>query len=239
MSKIKLELTIPRTLSDITLGQYQEYMKVVETNKDDENAAEFLNKKALQIFCGVDLKDSYGLPLKTFMVALEQIEKCFKEETPLVRHWKIRDVNGVEQGMGFIPNLEEMSYGEYVDLDGFITDWTQMHKALAILYRRIDRKSNDYYSIAPYKGKETIEAYADVMKQTPVNIALGAVVFFYRLGMKLSEGMTSYLQNHPELSSRFNASLPNDGVGIQAWLRLHRETLLDLMRSQRFHSIKP
>jgi len=89
MSKIKLELRIPASLQDITLGQYQEYLKVLDTlkkdKKEDEELTkgeiEFLNKKTLQIFCGIDLKEAYKIPLSAFMVALEQVQNCFSEET--------------------------------------------------------------------------------------------------------------------------------------------------------------
>lgn len=247
MTKIKLKLTIPRTLSDITLGQYQDYMKVVDEvkkgKKEDETLSsgeiEWLNKKTLQIFCGVELKETYNIPLTAFMAALEQVERCFSENTPLVREWVIRDSNGVEQAMGFIPNLEKMTFGEYVDLDGMLGDWSQMHNAMAILYRPIRYKSKELYRVEEYKGKETLDTYGDVMKLMPVNIALGAVVFFYRLGAKLLDATMSYLENQPEVSSHFKETLPNGGDGIRASLRLQTATLLNLMRFQRFHSVKP
>jgi hypothetical protein len=247
MSKVRLKLTIPRTLADITLGQYQDYMKVVDEvkkgKKEDEELSsgeiEWLNKKTLQIFCGVELKETYNVPLTAFMAALEQVERCFAQDTPLVRDWIIKDINGVEQRMGFIPDLEKMSFGEYVDLDGFLGDWSQMHKAMAILFRPVRYASKELYRIEEYKGKETLDTYADVMKLMPVNIALGAVVFFYRLGAKLLDATMSYLENQPEVSSHFRETLPNGGAGIRASLHLQMETLLDLMRLRRFHSVKP
>lgn len=247
MSKIKLQLTIPQSMADITLGQYQEYLKVLEGLKKDKKEGEeeltqgeidFLNKKSLQIFCGVDLKDAYKLPLTAFLVALEKVQECFKEKTPLIREFVLRDSEGREQMMGFIPNLEKMSFGEYVDLDTFISDWSNMHKAMAVLFRRKSHVSKELYKIADYE-EDTVELYADAMKLMPVNIAMGALVFFYRLGMKLADATVSYLQNHQELSNQFRESLPNGGVGIQALLRSQMEMSLNLMTSQKFHSVKP
>ena len=41
-------------------------------------------------------------------------------------------MRGVEYG--FIPNLDDMSFGEYVDLDTYIGDWQNIHRAMAVLY---------------------------------------------------------------------------------------------------------
>ena len=246
MSKIKIQLRIPGSLKDITLGQYQEYLKILQgLRKDKEDDGEltdgeieFLNKKTLQIFCNVELKDTYNLPLSAFMVALEQVQACFSEETPLVREFIFKDSEGTEQQMGFIPKLDDMTFGEYVDLDSFIGDWENMHKAMAVLFRRKTMVSKQLYQIADYTD-ETVEQYAEAMKEMPVNIAMGAVVFFYRLGMKLADGMMSYLETHKELGKQFRDSLPNGGVGIRALLLSQMETSLNLMKYQRFHSVKP
>ena len=247
MSKIRIELSIPRSLADITLGQYQEYLKILQGLRKDkkdedeltEGEVEFLNKKCLQIFCNVELKDSYKLPLNAFMVGLEAVQTCFAEETPLIKEFIFKDSEGITQEMGFIPRLDEMTFGEYVDLDTYIGDWANMHKAMAILFRPKRIISKKRYKVAEYEGEETLNAYADAMKEMPVNIAIGAVVFFYRLGMKLASGTMSYLENHKELSADYKSLLPEDGDGIRASLHSQMEILLNSMRCQRFHSVKP
>ena len=237
MSKIRLNLSVPNSLSDITLGQYQEYLKVVEANKDIEDIQDFLNLKALDIFCGLALKDSYNLPAKHFMFALEQLERCFNEETPLIRRFNTKDDSGKEHEFGFIPDLEEMSVGEYTDVEKYISNWQEMHKAMAVLFRPIKTVfPKEMYEIYEYKGSEE---YAMAMKELPVNIALGAVVFFYRLGMKLSENMMDYSKKQAEKLQQGNETSLKDGDGTLATMFSVRGTLLESMRFQRFHSIKP
>ena len=235
MSKVKLEFKVPSSLSDITLGQYQEYLKILDANKDDENSTEFLNMKSLDIFCGLKLKDSYNVPVRTFDFALEQLQKCFSEKTPLVKNFFFSDINKQEQEMGFIPKLDDMSYGEYIDLDKYISDWQEMHKAMAVLYRPVRIKYKESYEIDKYNGTDT---YADAMKETPLNIALGATVFFYRLGMKLSESTMLSLVETEEPQSPSKSTSQGSGDGIQAYMRLLRETLEDSMQHRRFHFIK-
>ena len=56
--KIQLELAIPQSLSDIKLEQYQKYVKVLDgIDKEAEEAGDFINLKALEIFCGLQLKE--------------------------------------------------------------------------------------------------------------------------------------------------------------------------------------
>jgi hypothetical protein len=50
---MKLELTIPTDLNEITLQQYQKFVKVKETTNDNEMLAE----KMIQIFCDIELKE--------------------------------------------------------------------------------------------------------------------------------------------------------------------------------------
>ena len=83
MSKIELDISIPNDLSGISVSQYQEYVQLWQDNKDVEDY-EFINKKTLQIFCGLDLKDSYKIPLNTFDNILDHINKCFEEDKPFI-----------------------------------------------------------------------------------------------------------------------------------------------------------
>ena len=64
-----------------------------------------------------------------------------------------------------------------------------MHKAMAILFRPVVSKRGDLYEIEEYEGSAK---YAGHMLHMPANVAIGALVFFYRLGMKLSKHTMDY-----------------------------------------------
>ena len=97
MAVIELQVKVPRQLSDISLKEYQEYLKIyrqvekdAEKDKDiNKEQNDFLNLKALEIFCGLELKESYKLPLNTFDAVLESVYGCFNEETPLIQRFKM------------------------------------------------------------------------------------------------------------------------------------------------------
>ena len=96
----------------------------------------------------------------------------------------MRGLDDVEVEFGFIPNLDKMSYGEWEDLESYIHNPKDLHKAMAVLYRPIAFKRGDRYKIHEYRGSDT---YSDVMKDMPTDVALGAKVFFYRLAKKLGD----------------------------------------------------
>ena len=234
MAIIELELKVPQKLQAIKLRQYQEYLKIQKENEDAEDAANFLNSKCIQIFCGLTLKESYNLPVKMFDGVLQQIGKCFEEPTPLIKEFNMTGSNNVEVSFGMIPSLDEMTFGEYVDLENFMSDWDNMHKAMAVLYRPITFNKNGKYLIEDYDGSDK---YWEVMKDAPVNVALGAMVFFYRLGKKLSKYTMDYLllQQNQKGASMQEKDLERNGDGINQFMLSLEKTYQELIKSQRFH----
>ena len=229
---IKLQLEVPNQLADITLEQYQRYFQILQNvDEKGEDAEMFTNLKALEIFCGLELKESYKLPISHFNVVLEKISKCLNEETPLVKRFWLRGTNGVEVEFGMNPDLSNISFGEYVDLDTYIGDWKNMHKAMAVLFRPITAKKGELYEIEKY---DSSDKYADYMKYMPANVAIGALVFFYRLGMKLSKHTMDYLADQANKESGFqvvNRSLDRNGAGTNRFTRWLRGTLQSSKKS--------
>ena len=234
MAIIELELKVPQKLEAIKLRQYQEYLKIQKDNEDVEDNGNFLNSKCIQIFCGLTLKESYNLPVTMFDGVLSQIGKCFEEPTPLIKEFSMTGSNGVEVSFGMIPSLDEMTFGEYVDLESFMSDWDSMHKAMAVLYRPIKYNNNGKYLIEDYDGTDR---YWEVMKDAPVNVALGAMVFFYRLGKKLCKYTMDYLllQQKQNQTSTQEKALERNGDGINQFMLSLEKTYQELVKSQKFH----
>lgn len=167
MKQVQIELSVPTTLNDITLGQYQRYMKVLDDNKEDAN--EFINLKLIEIFCNVSLKDVLSIPAKDAERVLNIIGKAFEEKPKLIRRF---DLLGVD--MGFEPQLESISLGAYIDAEDNITDWQTMHKAMAALYRPVNFKQKDKYTVAPYEPSDDV---SELMREMPLDVAMSAMVF--------------------------------------------------------------
>jgi hypothetical protein len=217
---MEFKISIPTELSEIKLLQYQKFLKAAKDNEDTE----FINQKMVQIFCNVELKYASEIMYKEFLEITNSLGKMFDVSShKFVQRFKM---GGVE--FGFIPNLEDISFGEYTDLDTYITDWEQMHKAMAVLYRPIKKEGlNGTYEIEKYNGSIT---YSDVMLHAPLNVVLGANVFFYNLGNELLSSTMNYFQNNKGVMTILERhSSQEDGVGIVQSMLSLKETLQDLI----------
>jgi hypothetical protein len=217
---MKLEISIPTELKEIKLSQYQAFLKIAKDNTDEE----FLHQKMVQTFCGIDLKEVAEIRYKEVIEITESLSRMFDIKSHrFINRFKM---GGVE--FGFIPNLDDMTFGEYTDLDTYINDWEQMHKAMAVLYRPIKKNGlNGTYEIEKYNGSIT---YSDVMKHAPLDVVFGANVFFYTLGNELLKSTMTYLENNKEIQNILQqASLEKGGAGIVQSMLLLKETLSTLI----------
>ncbi len=229
-NNVQIELSVPDALSDITLGQYQKYLKILDQNKDDENAAEFINLKTIEIFCNVDFKDVLKIPLGEAEKVLTIINKAFDEKPDIIRHFKLLNVD-----MGFIPNLERISLGEYIDVENNIVDWQTMHKAMAVLYRPVNFKSREKYTVAPYEPSDEV---SELMKEMPLDVAMSSMVFFYDLGMELLKAIPTFIQKNltEEQTYLLKQTLAQSGVGINQFTHLLEGMSLNSMKLPKVHS---
>jgi len=221
---MRIELEVPTSLSDITLGQYQKYMKILDQNGGETN--DFVDKKLIEIFCDVSLEQVDKIPIRELEKVLEVLQEAFNEKPNLIRHFKLLDVE-----MGFIPKLDDISLGEYVDLENTMNDWEKMHKAMAVLYRPVNFKKGDKYTIAPYEPSEDM---SDLMKQMPMDAVISSTLFFYDLGKELLQVTLNYTQNkvkEGKITLQQKERLLLDGDGISRYMQLLEETYLSSMPS--------
>ena len=223
---MKIELDIPTDLSEITLGQYQKFLKVVEDNEESE----FMHHKMVEIFCGVSLKNVSKIKHKDLSYIVGNVSALFNGKHDLVQRFKIDNTE-----FGFIPNLDDITSGEYMDIDSYITDWSSMHKAMAVLFRPIISKAGARYSITDYNGTSE---YGELMKRMPLSAVMGSMVFFYHLGNELLKSILTYLESNQEAMNTLNKlNLGKDGDGIHLSMLSLKEMLEDLMKFPSFPSL--
>ncbi len=209
---MKLTLSIPEKLSEVTLDQYQRWLKVADGKELDN----FLQQKMIEIFCGITLKQVLMLKAKDIEAIVADISKLFETKNSKF----IDRFSYQKKQFGFIPKLDDMSFGEYVDLDNYLADWQLMHKAMGVLYRPITFKKKNQYLIEDY---ETADKYN--MKQITLDVVFGSIVFFWNLRNELQKHILNYLANQTEvpISQELQTSLKN-GAGINLSMDLHRAT---------------
>jgi len=205
---------IPDTLNEITLGQYQKYIKYQNDN-DDEN---FLAIKMIEVFCGLRNNTVRAMKAKSISDICKILVDMFNEKPDLVKQFKM---NGITYG--FIPDLENMTFGEYIDLDTFIGDFENMHKAMSVLYRPITQSYKDKYLIEKYTGDKSED-----MIHMPMDAVFGSILFFYHLGMELSTAMLNSLEGQEEENLVHYLNSTKNGDGINQFTASLKEILEDL-----------
>lgn len=211
---MKLEINIPESLTEITLGQYQKFVKIQNETKDDR----FLQIKMIEIFCGVPSIDVLKMKLSDTNEIVSMINEVFAGKPQLVNRTKIR---GKEYG--FIPMLSDISLGEYIDIDSYIGDWENMHLAMNAMYRPVKTKYGERYSIEDYKAGDGLH-----MKEITMDCVMGSVLFFYRLGTDLSKVIlkSSAAEKENRLVQYLNSE--RSGAGINQYTHSLEEMLRDL-----------
>jgi len=212
---MKIEINVPTSLNEVTLGQYQKYLKIAENNSDGN----FLDAKMIEIFCGIPLSDSYKLKMSSASAIVDILSELINQ-TP--KHTERFEMNGIEYG--FIPDLDEMSLGEYIDLDNNVSSWEQMHLAMNVLYRPIKTSKLGKYNIEEYDVKNP-----ESMKDMPLGAAIGSVFFFYNLGIELSKHIVLYSNNQQEMEDIQGQQISEkNGVGINQFMLSLTGVLNDL-----------
>ena len=168
---MKATINVPTSLDEITLKQYQKYLAEQKINEDEYN----LQLKAIEIFCNVPENSVKKIIAKDVRKITEKIAELFNSEPPLLKSFKMQ---GVEYG--FIPNLDEITFGEYIDLDTYIPQWENMHLAMNVLYRPIAHRSSGRYELVPYSTITPEKSLG-----APMSAVLGSLFFFiqFRKGL--------------------------------------------------------
>jgi hypothetical protein len=213
---MKINITIPENLNEITLYQYQRFEKLIKDNEPSE----FVNQKTIEIFCNIELKDVARIRIAEVSEILKHINGLLQQKPKLTQTFKL----GVYD-FGFIPKLEDLSSGEYIDIESYLSDTQTLHKAMAVLFRPIKTKVNKLYTIEEY---ESSDKYSEVLKYMPLDVALGCMLFFSTLLNDCVSGLTDYIQNEAEQSEQVKKILEKNGVGINQFTQQLKETFSTL-----------
>ena len=203
---MKVDLQVPTSLNDIPLYQYQKFIKTFENT--DDITEEYAGIKMLEIFCGLKIDEALDVKISDVNKITDKINKALSEKPLLVTRFKIGNTE-----FGFVPQLDDLTFGEFVDIENNIGDWESMHKAMAVLYRPITDRIKGKYQIEKYRG----DSWHDAMLNMPSSVAISAINFFFHLENDLLKATLAYsedqiqevLQDEPTISI-------NNGGGITA-----------------------
>lgn len=229
---MNIKIKYPTHLQEIPLSAYQKWLKVEETTNDEE----ILAFKFVSIFCGLEMRTVSKMAVKDVYFLIDKIKEVLSQEAKFNKRWKY---NGIEFGM--VPDLEKITWGEYIDIESHITKWDGLDKAMAVLYRPIVETYKDTYKVEEY---EPNDEHHDIMKNLPLNIVLGTSLFFCNLEKGLISNLTICLATETEkmetkTSIANGRNFPGPGNGIIPFIESAMEICSSSTRLQRYPFIKP
>lgn len=205
-----MKLEVPNSLRGITLSAYQNYLEIEEPNEQD----------ILSVLLGIDMDVMRMIKAKSITELGTHLKNLLDKDHKLIRRFRL---NGIE--FGFIPNLDNASSGEIWDIEELIGSPKTMHRAMAVMYRKViyEKKSKKQYRIEKYEpGK-----YDEIMKNAPLDVVLGANVFFYTLTSDLLNAIPKYMRAEVAQHKNKGHSIEN-GEDITDSIRLLAGTVLNL-----------
>jgi hypothetical protein len=165
------------------------WLKLIELqkgtkSKEAEETIAALSDIPKKLIKQLELKDVAGI-----MNAMSKLQS--KQDSSLKR---IIEIDG--KRYGFHPNLDEITLGEWADLESLLKEDVEKNlpEIMAVLYREIvEETDSGVYTIKAYDGNISIRA--EQMKKMPAEQVQSALVFFYTFGKELLEILPLYLMD--------------------------------------------
>jgi len=216
-----MRIKLPENQSEITLGQYQKYLKLIERLESNELDLYTFNRRKIVLFTNILFKDTANIKQVDFESIINQIDIALNEQANFVSRFKLNDVE-----FGFIPNVnnitsEEMKHldalnsitqGEFIDASDNANEVENLHKLMAVLFRPITSKDSfGNYEIGSYTGTKK---YCELMKEMPLSVVNGALFFFASLATELREAIQKFTKEVQKKETS-QATTLKSGVGTQ------------------------
>ena len=180
-----MKLNIPGDASQITLQQFMDYHNAVD---EIERVMVIVNKS--REYCE-------GLKADTVQTIITLFEEVI-DSSPS-QFDRIISVNGKK--LGFMPDINGMTFREHVDLDqlaqaiwkeGKAIDYTEIPRLMAILFRPVTEQVGEYYNIEKY-DLDRMSKYMPEIMQLTLDRVNGALLFFSSIGAELVNNSLHYL----------------------------------------------
>ena len=200
-----MKITLPENISEITLGDYQQYEKLIlRTDLSDKE----MILRTVKIFTGLPFNQISAMRYKDLESVVDILKTALQTECKFVNRFTLNKVE-----FGFIPNFDDIKAKEYFDLSEYNDKTENLHKLMAILFRPINHTDAlGNYSIVEYQGSDE---WSEVMKRTPLNVVNGALGFFLTLSKELQDYTQRYLKKDLPKKEQQPITIMKNGDGTQ------------------------
>ena len=204
--KVK-EFKLINKWEDVTL---EKWIKLVDYHKLSKSEEALETIKELSNIPKNLIKE---LEIKDIAVIMSKVAELQQKQDSSLK--RIIEIDG--KRYGFHPRLDEITLGEWSDLETMIKMDIEKNlpEVMAILYRPIVEEQNDIYTIKAYDGDITIRA--EQMKQMSAEQVQSALRFFFALGKELLLTLPSFLTERlKEIKEQLQANpLQKSGVTLE------------------------
>jgi len=192
-------IIVPTSLQDVKLHQMLVYQGLKEDMDETQRQLE-----AVSIFCELTMTEVMSMPFDVLQKSVEKITDVLGQSPKFTPRFKL---NGIEYG--FIPNLDDMSVGEFIDIETYSKETHDLWKVMSVLYRPVTLIGQQgRYEIEPYNAN-LVQSFKDL----DCNTAFGSMVFFWSLGIDLLNSIQKYLEG--PMGQQMKTALPKNGDGLE------------------------
>jgi hypothetical protein len=198
------EFNLINSWSDVNLDKWAKLVSM-KTKTNSQEAVE-----TISVLADMPKRLIKELGIKDVSKILEKIAVMQSQaESKLTKIITIDDIE-----YGFHPNLDELTLGEYADIETLINNNIEDNLAelMAILFRPIVERKNKIYTIESYDAEITIRAEA--MKKMSGQQVQNAMVFFWIFGKELLRILPLYLMELSLKKIQELKDLEKGGVGL-------------------------
>ena len=197
-----------KSWNDVTLDKWVKLISKKEKTKSQEAL------DTISVLSDIPKKVINELGIQDVSIILKKIAYLQQEDnSKLKKIFKLNDID-----YGFHPNLEEITLGEYADIETYLKNGIEnnLTELMAVLYRPITERDGKDYSIEAYGISDTRmrAKKLEKMKASDVNNAL---VFFWIFANELLIVLQEFLmlQNQEILNKAQMNNLQTSGVGLE------------------------
>ena len=182
--------TMINSWNDVTLNKWVRLI----SKKERTNTEEAL--ETISVLSDIPKKIIKELSINDVAAIMSKLAKLQEQANNKLK--KIIKIDEIEYG--FHPNLEEITLGEYADIETYMKNGLEdnLTKLMAVLYRPITEKDGKNYSIEAY-GLSDSRMRAEKFKNMKAENVNSSLVFFWTFVKELSIILPQYLMEHSKM----------------------------------------
>ena len=220
----EIKISIPTSWEDIKLKDFQRYYKIEEPTSND----------MLEVFLGLNSNHIRTLEAGSVNELIQSVSSVLSLPT---EHLKL--IHRVDN-YGLIPNMDKMSYGEYLDLTEWLKDWDNMNMAMEVLYREVIEEKTNKKGLNQYLIEKYDTDKVDGIRggEMTMDVVFSVVFFFQILTEQLLIHTPNYIKREMETKEwGQQQDLTENGEDTNRLLLLLQETLDESKKLHNFQFI--